>query len=47
MKGFYIRRALRMFPPSLAYIGIIAICSALGWLTLKSLAILSTPSLIQ
>jgi peptidoglycan/LPS O-acetylase OafA/YrhL len=36
MKGFYIRRALRIFPPSLAYIGIIATCSALGWLTLKS-----------
>jgi peptidoglycan/LPS O-acetylase OafA/YrhL len=35
MKGFYIRRALRIFPPSLAYIGIIATCSALGWLTLK------------
>jgi peptidoglycan/LPS O-acetylase OafA/YrhL len=35
MKGFYIRRALRIFPPSLAYIGIIAVCSSLGWLVLK------------
>jgi peptidoglycan/LPS O-acetylase OafA/YrhL len=35
MKGFYTRRALRIFPPSLAYIGFIAACSALGWLTLK------------
>jgi peptidoglycan/LPS O-acetylase OafA/YrhL len=35
MRGFYIRRALRIFPPSLAYIGIVAACSALGWLTLK------------
>lgn len=35
MKGFYIRRALRIFPPSLAYIGIIAACYWLGWLTLK------------
>lgn len=35
MKGFYTRRALRIFPPSLAYIGIIAACYALGWLTLK------------
>jgi peptidoglycan/LPS O-acetylase OafA/YrhL len=34
MKGFYIRRALRIFPPSLAYIGIIAICYGLGWLIL-------------
>lgn len=29
------RRALQIFPPSLVYIGIIATCSALGWLTLK------------
>ena len=36
MWGFYARRALRIFPPSLAYIGIIAACYALGWLTLKS-----------
>jgi peptidoglycan/LPS O-acetylase OafA/YrhL len=35
MRGFYIRRSLRIFPPSLAYIGIVAGCSALGWLTLK------------
>jgi peptidoglycan/LPS O-acetylase OafA/YrhL len=35
MKGFYARRALRIFPPSMAYIGIIAACYALGWLTLK------------
>lgn len=35
MKGFYTRRALRIFPPSLTYIGIIATCSALGWLVLK------------
>jgi len=35
MKGFYIRRALRILPPSLAYIGIVAVCCALGWLTLK------------
>jgi peptidoglycan/LPS O-acetylase OafA/YrhL len=35
IKGFYIRRSLRIFPPSLAYIGVIAGCSALGWLTLK------------
>ena len=35
MKGFYIRRALRIFPPSLVYIGIIAACYALGWLILK------------
>jgi peptidoglycan/LPS O-acetylase OafA/YrhL len=36
MKGFYIRRALRIFPPSLAFIGIIGFCYALGWLTLDS-----------
>jgi peptidoglycan/LPS O-acetylase OafA/YrhL len=36
MRGFYIRRALRIFPPSLTYIGIIAACSMLGWITLKS-----------
>lgn len=36
MRGFYLRRALRIFPPSLAYIGVIATCCALGWLTLKS-----------
>lgn len=35
MKGFYARRALRIFPPSLAYIGIIAACYAAGWLILK------------
>jgi peptidoglycan/LPS O-acetylase OafA/YrhL len=35
MKGFYIRRALRILPPSLTYIGIIAACAAFGWLTLK------------
>lgn len=35
MKGFYIRRALRIFPPSLTYIGIIAACCAMGWLRLK------------
>jgi peptidoglycan/LPS O-acetylase OafA/YrhL len=35
MRGFYIRRALRIFPPSLAYIAIIAACAALGGLTLK------------
>ena len=35
MRGFYTRRALRIFPPSLTYIGIIATCYALGWLTLK------------
>ncbi len=35
MRGFYMRRALRIFPPSLTYIGIIAVCCALGWLTLK------------
>jgi peptidoglycan/LPS O-acetylase OafA/YrhL len=35
MSGFYIRRALRIFPPSLAYIGVIAMCSAMGWLILK------------
>lgn len=34
MRGFYIRRALRIFPPSLTYIGIIGLCAALGWLTL-------------
>lgn len=34
MRGFYVRRALRIFPPSLTYIGIIAIFYALGWLTL-------------
>ena len=36
MRGFYIRRALRIFPPSLTYIGVIAACYALGWITLKS-----------
>jgi peptidoglycan/LPS O-acetylase OafA/YrhL len=36
MSGFYIRRALRIFPASLTYIGIIAGCSMLGWITLKS-----------
>lgn len=36
MRGFYARRALRIFPPSLFYIGIIAVCSWLGLLTLKS-----------
>jgi peptidoglycan/LPS O-acetylase OafA/YrhL len=35
MRGFYIRRALRIFPPSLVYIGIIASCYALGWIALK------------
>lgn len=35
IKGFYVRRAFRIFPPSLAYIGVIAACWALGWLTLK------------
>jgi peptidoglycan/LPS O-acetylase OafA/YrhL len=35
IKAFYIRRSLRIFPPSLVYIGIIALCSALGWLTLQ------------
>jgi peptidoglycan/LPS O-acetylase OafA/YrhL len=35
IKAFYIRRALRIFPPSLVYIGIIGLCSALGWLMLQ------------
>jgi len=35
MGGFYTRRALRIFPASLAYLGIIATCYALGLLTLK------------
>ena len=35
MRGFYTRRALRIFPASLTYIGVIAACCALGWLTLK------------
>lgn len=35
MRGFYARRALRVFPASLAYIGIIAACSAFGWLVLQ------------
>jgi peptidoglycan/LPS O-acetylase OafA/YrhL len=35
MKGFYTRRALRIFPPSLVYIGIIAACYVMGWLILK------------
>jgi len=35
MRGFYTRRALRIFPAALAYIGIIAICSAFGWLVLR------------
>jgi peptidoglycan/LPS O-acetylase OafA/YrhL len=34
IKAFYIRRALRIFPPSLVFIGIIAFCSDMGWLTL-------------
>jgi peptidoglycan/LPS O-acetylase OafA/YrhL len=36
MRGFYVRRALRIFPPSLVYIGVIALCCELGLLTLKS-----------
>lgn len=35
MKGFYLRRALRIFPPSLTYIAVISFASALGWLALK------------
>lgn len=35
MTGFYTRRALRIFPASFTFIGIIAVCSALGWLVLK------------
>jgi peptidoglycan/LPS O-acetylase OafA/YrhL len=34
MKGFYIRRALRIFPASLVFIGVIAFCFAHGWLQL-------------
>lgn len=35
MSGFYIRRAFRIFPPSLVYIGVIAFCWGMGWLVLK------------
>ena len=35
MRGFYTRRALRIFPASFTYIGAIALCSALGLLVLK------------
>jgi peptidoglycan/LPS O-acetylase OafA/YrhL len=35
IKAFYIRRSLRIFPPSLVYIGAIGLCSALGWLMLQ------------
>jgi peptidoglycan/LPS O-acetylase OafA/YrhL len=36
MKGFYIRRALRIFPASLVFIGVIALCSNYGYVHLNS-----------
>lgn len=35
IRSFYTRRALRIFPASLTFIGIIAICSGFGWLALQ------------
>ena len=34
LKHFYIRRALRIFPASFTYIGLIALAAALGWISL-------------
>lgn len=35
LKKFYVRRTLRIFPAAFTYIGIIAICYSLHWLSLK------------
>jgi peptidoglycan/LPS O-acetylase OafA/YrhL len=41
LRHFYFRRTLRIFPPFYAYVGVVALVAALGWIELREFDLLS------
>ena len=41
LRLFYLRRTLRIFPPFYAYVGVVALVAALGWIELREFDLLS------